>query len=306
VSEPLVWLPFDPALLGDPPTGLRYEVVVPGERDEPPASIDDVVFYVPPYRFSEADSAVVPRMSSLQVVQTMTAGVDHIRPHVPDGVVLCNGRGIHDASTAELAVTLMLASLRGIPGFVRAQDAHTWAHGTRPALADRTVLVVGYGALGEALERRLDGFEVDVVRVARTAREGVHGFDELAILLPEADVVVLMVPLTAETRGMVDRGFLARLRDGALLVNVARGAVVETDALVDALRTGRVSAALDVTDPEPLPAGHPLWDCPNLLVSPHVGGASSAMEPRALRLVRAQLARFAAGEPLVNVMAGEY
>ena len=306
MSEPLVWLPFDPALLGDPPTGLRYEVVVPGERDEPPASIDEVVFYVPPYRFSEADSAVVPRMSSLQVVQTMTAGVDHIRPHVPDGVVLCNGRGIHDASTAELAVTLMLASLRGIPGFVRAQDAHTWAHGTRPALADRTVLVVGYGALGEALERRLDGFEVDVVRVARSAREGVHGFDELAILLPEADVVVLMVPLTAETRGMVDRGFLARLRDGALLVNVARGAVVETDALVDALRTGRVSAALDVTDPEPLPAGHPLWDCPNLLVSPHVGGASSAMEPRALRLVRAQLARFAAGEPLVNVMAGEY
>ena len=306
MSEPLVWLPFDPALLGDPPTGLRYEVVVPGERDEPPASIDDVVFYVPPYRFSEADSAVVPRMSSLQVVQTMTAGVDHIRPHVPDGVVLCNGRGIHDASTAELAVTLMLASLRGIPGFVRAQDAHTWAHGTRPALADRTVLVVGYGALGEALERRLDGFEVDVVRVARSAREGVHGFDELAILLPEADVVVLMVPLTAETRGMVDRGFLARLRDGALLVNVARGAVVETDALVDALRTGRVSAALDVTDPEPLPADHPLWDCPNLLVSPHVGGASSAMEPRALRLVRAQLARFAAGEPLVNVMAGEY
>ena len=306
MTDPLVWLPFDPELLDPPPSGLRYEVVVPSDADDVPASIAEVEVYVPPYRFSELDSALIPRMSSLRLVQTMTAGVEHVRPHVPDGVLLCNGRGIHDTSTAELAMTLMLASLRGVPGFVRAQLAGVWAHGTRLSLADSTVLIVGYGAIGEALERRLAGFEVDVVRVARTARDGVHGYDELPALLPEADVVVLVVPLTDLTRGLVDAAFLARMRDGALLVNVARGAVVDTDALVAELRAGRLCAALDVTEPEPLPHGHPLWGCPNLLVTPHVGGASTAMEPRAYRLVRDQLARFAAGEPLANVMTGDY
>jgi phosphoglycerate dehydrogenase-like enzyme len=306
VTDPLVWLPFDPELLDAPPSGLRYEVVVPSDVDEVPESIGEVEVYVPPYRFSELDSALIPRMSSLKLVQTMTAGVEHVRPHVPQGVLLCNGRGIHDASTAELAMTLMLSSLRGVSGFVRAQDAGVWAHGTRPALADSTVLVVGYGAIGEAVERRLAGFEVEVVRVARSSRDGVHAYGELPDLLPGADVVVLVVPLTDLTRRMVDAAFLARMKDGALLVNVARGAVVDTDALVAALRSGRISAALDVTDPEPLPHGHPLWGCPNLLVTPHVGGASTAMEPRAYRLVRDQLARFAAGEPLANVMTGDY
>jgi phosphoglycerate dehydrogenase-like enzyme len=305
VTDPLVWLPFDPGLLGDPPGALRYELAVPSEGVLPD-SADEVTFYVPPYDFSPVDSEVMARMTSLQVVQTQTAGVEHIRPHVPDGVTLCNGRGIHDASTAELAMTLILASLRGVPGFVRAQDAREWAPATRPALADRTVLVVGYGAIGEALERRLSGFEVDVVRVARAAREGVHAYGDLPDLLPVADVVVLIVPLTGETRRMVDADFLGRMRDGALLVNVARGGVVDTDALVAELRRGRITAALDVTDPEPLPGDHPLWDCPNLLVTPHVGGASTAMEPRSYALIRDQLGRYAAGQPLRNVMTGEY
>jgi phosphoglycerate dehydrogenase-like enzyme len=301
-----VWLPFDPDRLHAPPPELRYDVFLPEEGKEPMDSVHEVEFYVPPYRFSRHAAEVIDQMSSLRVVQTLTAGVEHIAGHVPERVVLCNGRGIHDASTAELAMALMLASLRGLPAFVRAQERGEWVNGERPSLADRTVLIVGYGAIGAALERRLSGFEVDVLRVARTAREGVHGFDSLPELLPHADVVVLIVPLTVETRGMVDAELLARMKDGALLVNVARGPVVDTEALLAELTAERLYAALDVTDPEPLPADHPLWSAPNLLVSPHVGGATSAMWPRSYRLVQAQLERFAAGQPLANVMNGEY
>lgn len=304
MTEPLVWLPFDPAELGEPPAGLRYETVDPTEHV--PDSVADVTFYVTPYQLSGRVADVLPRMTSLQVVQTLTAGVDNVRGHVPAGVTLCNGRGIHDTSTAELAVTLVLSSLRGVPGFVRAQDRHEWRQGWHPALADKRVLIVGYGAIGAAIEARLLPFEVEVLKVARTARGDVRPVADLPGLLPEADVVILVVPLTDETRGLVDAGFLARMKDGALLVNVARGPVVDTDALVEALGSGRIHAALDVTDPEPLPPGHPLWDSPHLLVSPHVGGPSSAMWPRAHRLVRDQLARFAAGEPLANVMSGDY
>ena len=304
-ARPLVWLPFDVGELGEVPDDLRYETVVP-TPDDVPGSADEVEFYVPAYNLGPGHGAVLARMPRLKVVQTLTAGVDHIRGEVPDGVLLCNGRGIHNASTAELALTLTLASLRGVPGFVRDQDAEQWHQGWRASLADKTVLIVGYGDIGRDVERRLVPFEVDVLRVARTAREGVHGMGDLPELLPRADVVVLIVPGTSETRGLVDAGFLSRMRKGALLVNVARGPVVVTDDLLDALRSGHVRAALDVTDPEPLPAGHPLWSAPNVLITPHVGGATPAMWPRAYRLVREQLVRFAAGEPLANVMTGEY
>ena len=304
MSDPLVWLPFDPSLLGPPPSGLRYEVVDPTEHV--PDTVDEVEVYVPPYQMRPAVADVLPRMTGLRLVQTLSAGVDNVRTRIPAGVTLCNGRGIHDASTAELALTLTLASLRGIPGFVRAQERHEWTFGWHPALADRRVMIVGYGAIGEAIERRLAPFEVEVVRVARTAREGVHAIDDLPALLPDADVVVLVVPLTEATRGLVDADFLALMKDGALLVNVARGAVVVTDDLVAALHAGRIRAATDVTEVEPLPADHALWSAPNLLISPHVGGSSSAMWPRAHRLVREQLERYAAGQPLANVMAGDY
>lgn len=306
-DRPLVWLPFDPADLdasGGAPDGLRYEVVDPVDGPVPD-SVGEVALWVTPYRMDHALTDVLPRMTSLQVLQLLSAGADHVRGRVPEGVTVCTGRGIHDASTAELALTLVLASLRGVPEFVRQQDAGVWDRPWRPALADRRVLLVGYGSIGTAIEARLEPFECEVVRVARTARVAddggpVHGFDELPALVPDADVVVLICPLTDETRGLVDAAFLARMKDGALLANLARGAVVVTDDLVAALHEGRVRAALDVTDPEPLPADHPLWSAPGVLVSPHVGGATSAMWPRAHRLVAAQLRRFAAGEPLAN------
>ena len=300
----LVWLPFDPAHLGDVPDGLAYERVDPSEHV--PDSVGDVRFYVPPYDVGPGTAEVMTRMTSLEVVQTLTAGVDNVRGALPEGVLLCNGRGIHDASTAELAVTLVLASLRGVPDFVRAQDRHEWRPGWFPALADKRVLVLGHGAIGAAVEARLRPFEVDVVRVARSARDGVHAVAELPELLPEADVVIVVVPLTDDTRGLVDAAFLDRMKDGALLVNVARGAVVVTADLVAALEAGRIRAAVDVAETEPLPSDDPLWSAPDLLISPHVGGSSSAMWPRAHRLVRDQLRRYAAGQDLRNVVSGPY
>src|SRR3954454_5053999 len=201
-DRPLVWLPFDPAELGDPPPGLRYETVV-ATPDHVPASADEVEFYVPSYELGAGQGAVFARMPRLKVVQTLTAGVDHVRDEMPDGVLLCNGRGIHNASTAELALTLTLASLRGVPGFVDAQREGRWSQGWRTSLADSKVLIVGYGAIGSDIERRLVPFEVDVLRVARPPREGVHTLEELPELLPRADVVILILPGTSETRGLV-------------------------------------------------------------------------------------------------------
>jgi phosphoglycerate dehydrogenase-like enzyme len=214
---------------------------------------------------------------------------------------------VHEASTGELTLALILASLRGIPDFVRAQDRGEWLGGFRPALADKNVLIVGYGSIGEAIEDRLVPFEVArVARVARsertTARGPVHPLTELPALLPEADVVILSTPLTETTRGLAGADFLSRMKDGALLVNVARGPVVDTKALLAELESGRITAALDVTDPEPLGREHPLWRAPGVLISPHVGGPTSAFLPRAERLLVDQLNRYVNREPLRNVI----
>jgi phosphoglycerate dehydrogenase-like enzyme len=306
----LVWLPYADAVdrMGGVPDGIEVEAY--DGSGPAPESATNVEFWVPPYLGA---GPVVARLAGqlprLRVVQTLTAGFDDVRAHLPSGVTLCNARGVHDASTAELAVGLMIAAQRGIDEFARAQPAGRWVAGRRPALADKTVLIVGYGAVGAAVERRLTGFEVDLLRVARTARDGppsVAGMANLPELLPGSDIVVLTVPLTDATRGMVDRAFLARMKDGALVVNVARGPIVDTEALLAEVSAARLRAALDVTEPEPLPPDHPLWRAPGVLISPHVGGNTDAFLPRAYRLLADQLRRFAAGEPLANVITRDY
>lgn len=307
------WLPIPPEEITGLPDGLNYLFWDGGDdgRQEFPGDPADCAVYVVPYlKRQPVKVRPLEHMRSLRLIQTLTAGVDDVSaalPSVVPGVTLCNARGVHEASTAELALALTLASLRGIPGFVRAQDQGHWQSGFHPALADRSILIVGYGAIGAAIEDRLVPFEVArVARVARsertTARGHVHPVTALPQLLPEADVVIIVTPLDEGTRGLVDADFLALMKDEALLVNVSRGPVVDTKALLAELERGRITAALDVVDPEPLPPGHPLWHAPGVLISPHVGGPTSAFLPRAKRLLVDQLSRLVNRQPLAHVI----
>ncbi|MBJ6763770.1 2-hydroxyacid dehydrogenase [Myxococcaceae bacterium JPH2] len=246
------------------------------------------------------------RAPRLRLVHTLTTGYDGVLAAVGDDVTVVTASGVHAASTAELAIGLMLASLRGIDLAARDQPEGRWNHVTRTSLADRKVLLVGVGGIGQEIARRLAPFEVVLTRVGTHARDDadghVHGVAELVELARDAEVLVVITPLTESTRGLVDARVLAALPEGALVVNVARGPVVDTAALTAEVLKGRLRAALDVMDPEPLPPGHPLWTAPGVLMTPHLGGDSSAFAPRAIRLLRAQLARLAAGQPLVNVV----
>jgi phosphoglycerate dehydrogenase-like enzyme len=290
----------DLALLADPVLWLDMTQI--------PDQAGEVVFWVPPFLHADTASAkaAVAAMPELQVIQTQSAGVDVILPAVPDGVRLCDARGVHGSSTSEWALTAILSVLREFPRFERARANRHWDYGITEELAGQRVLIVGAGDVGQQLARRLTACDAEPVFVARTGRDGVHGLAELPDLLPNADVVVLIVPKTTETVGMVDAAFLARMRDGALLVNAARGPVVDTAALLAELRSGRLRAAVDVTDPEPLPAEHPLWQAPNLLLTPHVAGSVLGLPERFARLLVAQLRRFEAGESLQNVVSGQY
>jgi phosphoglycerate dehydrogenase-like enzyme len=310
-TKRVVWLPYASIeeaerRLGGIPEGIDVDLYR-ADGDGWPDSITEVEFYVLPYMKGEEVLDRVGDMSRLRVIQTLTAGVENFLPYVPEGVTLCNAAGVHDASTAELAVALALASGRSLDHFARNQTSGVW----EPlrlgiSLADQRVLIIGHGHIGAAIERRLAGFEIaSVTRVARRPRTEpvlVHTVEELPRLLPNADVVFLVAPHTPQTEGMIGSKELAALPNGALLVNVARGKLVDTAALLAETSTGRIRAALDVTDPEPLPPEHPLWRTPGVLISPHVGGASTAFFPRADRLIAAQLDRFAAGQELENII----
>ncbi|WP_121292165.1 2-hydroxyacid dehydrogenase [Plantibacter sp. lyk4-40-MEA-4] len=297
------------------PSDLREEVLSQGPlpegvefvewdlRTEPPVEHIDLV--VPVYLGSNKPLANVGAVTP-KLVQVQSIGYDGLADLLPEGITLANAATVHEASTAELTVGLILASQRGIPDFVRAERTGEWLQSQRPSLADRRVLLIGYGGVGAAIEERLLPFEVEVTRVASSAREDergpIHGIDELPELLPHAEIVIVVVPLTDSTRGLIGDDFLAALPDDALVVNVARGPVADTDALVEHATSGRIRLALDVTDPEPLPADHPLWSLPNVLVSPHIGGATSAMLPRMARLLRRQIEHLLADEEPENIV----
>ena len=266
------------------------------------ANLSKVGFYVPVYMGPRDSLELIAQMPNLEVVQLLTVGVDAALEYVPEHVSLCNAVGVHDASTAELAVALVLASLRGIDDFARAMPHGEWIHDRRSSLVDRNVLIIGAGGVGQAIAHRLIPFGAEVTLVARSQRPGVVASSELPSLLPEADIVVLAVPLNMHTSGLVDDSFLSRMREGSLLVNVARGGVVDTQALVRHAQQGRIRAALDVTDPEPLPPEHPLWRIPGVLISPHVGGDTSAFLPRARALVEQQIGRWRSKDPLMHVV----
>ncbi len=268
---------------------------------------------------------ILPRLHGIKLVLSLMAGTEWIPAAMGPHVTICNARGAHNISTAEVTLTLILSALKYMPLYLDMQLAGEWkrrfnapmhyaqmtgdAHTYYPPimheeLTGKRVLLVGYGSIGKEIERMLAPFDVEITRVARTPRSEpkVHSVEELDTLLPHAEVVILILPSTAESHHLIDAGRLALLNQGALLVNVARGPVVDTDALVEALNSGRMRAALDVTDPEPLPDGHPLWKCPNFVITPHIGGSSPMFAPRAVKIAEQELRRYIAGKPLHNVV----
>ncbi len=294
---------------GNAPEGNRDGLE--GDGDEPegdggaPAGILDAEFFVPG---SENLSVLglLSGMSRLRVVQTLSAGVDWVLSALPAGVTLCDASGSRDGAVAEWVLAAILASVKHLGEARDSQRAHEWQWQEPGELAGKTAMILGYGSIGMAVEARLAPFEVEIVRVARHARPGVHSADELASLLGLADILIVLLPLTPATEGLLDRELLGRLRPGALLVNAARGPILDTDALLELLQAGRLRAALDVTDPEPLPADHPLWDAPGALITPHFAGDTRGAERRAFALVGEQVRRYMRGEPLVNVVEGGY
>jgi phosphoglycerate dehydrogenase-like enzyme len=269
----------------------------------------DVEFVVLSFDIADRLPGLFDELPGLRVVQSLSAGVDWLLPKVPPGIIVCRAVGVHDGPVSEWVVAAILAMQRRLPAFIEFQRQAEWNRGgAEPATIDdlegHTVLIVGHGSIGRALAARLAPFGARVLGVALHARDDAQPVSALPDLLLRADVVVNLLPLTPETSKFVDAKFLARMKPGALFVNAGRGKTVDTDALVEALRSGRIRAALDVTDPEPLRADHPLWQMPHVLITPHVAGAVARWEPRGYRFAGEQLRRYAAGQPLLGVEAG--
>lgn len=291
------------AALADVP-GVRAVRYDPAAELPPEAQTAEVV--VAPFLATGEIVAALGRLPKLRLVQLLTAGAEAWIGKLPDGVALSDGRGAHGGATAEWIVAALLAVYRHLPRFLAAQAERQWDYHQTEELADKRVLIVGAGDVAEQTVARLAPFGVTTTLVGRRARDGVHAIDEVRDLLPRHDACVLIVPLTDATRGLVDAAFLAAMPDGAVLVNAARGPVADTDALVAELVSGRLRAALDVTDPEPLPADHPLWDAPGLLLTPHVGGSVPQASKRAFAIAAAQIAEFAAGNTPPNLVQDGY
>jgi phosphoglycerate dehydrogenase-like enzyme len=279
------------------------EIILWDMTGPPPREKIDLV--VPAYLVGAKVLAQLAGVTT-RLVQSPMLGYDGVKEYLPPGHVYANAASVHETSTAELTLALILASQRGIPDFVRAASEGRWERSWRQSLADRSVLLLGYGGVGKAIEARLLPFEVSVTRVAHHARVDERGeiydSESLPELLPEADIVIVAVPLDDDTTGLVDDAFLSRMKDGALFVNIARGPVADTEALLQHASSGRLRLALDVTDPEPLPDGHPFFALTNVLISPHVGGATSAAIPRLARLIHIQINRLLDGEEPINVV----
>ena len=297
MSEQVVWTEWH-----DLNVPSKFIKLSPKNAPIDTSDVSKITFYVPTYPAGRAELSFVNKMDNLKILQLPTAGFDAALEVMRPSITLCNGKGIHDDSTAELAVGLTIASLRGIPDFVRRQDNCDWLFVKNKSINDRKIGIVGFGSIGTTIAKILTGFAVEVVGFTQSGRDNTIAISDLDKHLPSLDVVILILPLTKESKHLFDARRLALMKDGALLVNVARGGVVATDALVKELNSGRITAALDVTDPEPLPKDHPLWRAKGVLISPHVGGNTTAFESRARRLIESQLNLLAENKPLNNVI----
>jgi phosphoglycerate dehydrogenase-like enzyme len=297
MSDHVIWTQWD-----DLNVPAKFKRLSPINTPIETSDLSEITFYVPTYMGGRAALELTKKMKNLKVLQMPNAGYDDAIEYVREGITLCNGKSIHDDSTAELAVGLTIASLRGFPDFVRNQDKSAWVHVKNQSINDKKIGIIGFGSIGSTIAKMLSGFSVEIIPFTQSGRDNTIAISNLDKYLPTLDVVILILPLTAESKHLFNAKRLSLMKDGSLLVNVARGPIVDTDALVKELNSGRITAALDVTDPEPLPSDHPLWKAKSVLISPHVGGNTSAFEKRARRLIESQLQLLADGKSLNNVI----